>query len=143
MQFWPKLLGVAVFTCVVHSSNAWWLDNAEATVDVTVLVFGGNGFLGSEAVTALLQHGINNITVLNRGGSYWDADERVFARVGSIKCDRSKKLAEGCPELMRMLEAQTFDFILDFTAQHDSNLKDTLELLKNKVGRTIQSCIRH
>lgn len=39
----------------------------------TILVFGGNGFIGAATVTRLLDAG-HSVTLVNRGNWYWDSD---------------------------------------------------------------------
>ena len=90
------------------------------------LVFGGNGFLGSEAV-ANLKHETRGtlVTIVNRGTRYWDSEARIFdgrPPVTAIKCDRND--IANCENLLRKLEeTRYYDVVVDFTAYHPQNIK--------------------
>lgn len=92
----------------------------------TVLVFGGNGFLGSEAV-ANLKHETKGtlVTMVNRGTRYWDSETRIFSGrppVTFVKCDRND--LGNCSELMKVLaENRLYDSVVDFTAYHPDNIQ--------------------
>ena len=130
MSLFSKVVYVHLLVCIV---NALWDDNTYTASDRSVLVFGGNGFLGSETVSALIELGCN-VTIVNRGGRYWDAEERVFSRVRSIECDREKKLEDGCPQLFADPATDRYDFVIDFSAKNDKYLNDTFKFLQNKVS---------
>ena len=42
----------------------------------TILVFGGNGFIGAATVTRLLNAG-HSVTLVNRGNWYWDSETLI------------------------------------------------------------------
>ena len=54
-----------------------------------ILVFGGNGLLGSSTVEKLLAHG-DDVTIVNRGNWYWDSKDRIKPRVHVVHCDRKQ-----------------------------------------------------
>ena len=91
-----------------------------------VLVFGGNGFLGSEAV-ANLKHETKGtiVTMVNRGTRYWDSETRIFSGrppVNFVRCDRND--LGNCFELMKALaENRMYDTVVDFTAYHPDNVQ--------------------
>jgi len=68
-----------------------------------VLVFGGNGLLGSSSVERLVDRG-HEVTIVNRGNWYWDSDTRVVPRVRqAISCDRSNGV-HSCTDLVSLLD---------------------------------------
>lgn len=91
-----------------------------------MLVFGGNGFLGSEAV-ANLKHETKGtlVTIVNRGTRYWDSEIRVFQGrppVNFIKCDRNT--LGNCYELMKVLaEVRYYNSVVDFTAYRPEDIQ--------------------
>ena len=68
-----------------------------------VLVFGGNGLLGSSSVERLVERG-HEVTIVSRGNWYWDSDTRIVPRVHrAISCDRSSGV-HSCTDLMSLLD---------------------------------------
>ena len=103
----------------------------EAT-DRQILVFGGNGFLGSETMDLLIQAG-DELTMVNRGNWYWDSHKRVLPHVQHIKCDRKHPL-ETCPELVsKVSETEKFDAVIDFSGYGSIETKESSKLLRGKV----------
>ncbi|CAG0922825.1 unnamed protein product [Notodromas monacha] len=110
-----------------------------------VLLFGGNGFIGSETATYLLDKGSYDITLVNRGNWYYDSETRVKPRVRSLRCDRFKDCSmndpgrcealEKCDEVMEFVRSvDKFDFVVDFSAYNPKILKNSLRVLDEKVG---------
>lgn len=99
-----------------------------------VLVFGGNGFLGSEAVERLLK-AEHQVVVVNRGNWYWDSHFRIRPFVTHIKCDRLYSLDhDHCGELVDLVNNNgSFDVVIDFSAYHPFSIKETLKLLKGRA----------
>ena len=97
-----------------------------------ILVFGGNGFIGSATVTRLISAGHEVVTV-NRGNWYWDSGFVIKPYVTQITCDRLYKL-ERCTGLLDLLNNGTeFDVVIDFSAYHVFAVS---EVLKVSVGDT-------
>ena len=96
-----------------------------------ILVFGGNGFIGSEAVSRLLKRG-DKLTIVNRGNWYFDSEERIKPFVyAHFKCNRDKLLEVECSELM---ESGYYDAVIDFSSYNPRQIKQVVEILRNRVG---------
>lgn len=98
-----------------------------------ILVFGGNGFIGSECVLTLLKEG-HHITVLNRGNNYWDYSTAIKPHVREFRCDRNQGLAR-CS--FDSEDPKNYDFVIDFSAFRPHVIEDTLEYLKGRIGTYI------
>ena len=60
-----------------------------------ILVFGGNGFLGGEAVAELLALNAFEVTVVNRGNwKSFDSNSRIRPFVKSIRLDRCVRIIQ-------------------------------------------------
>ena len=96
-----------------------------------ILVFGGNGFIGSEAVRRLLDKG-DEITIVNRGNWYFDSDQRIkpFVKEHFI-CDRDMRMKTECKEI---LTSGYYDAVIDFSSYNARQLKQVVEILHNRVG---------
>ena len=96
-----------------------------------ILVFGGNGFIGSETVSRLLKRG-DKITIVNRGNWYFDSEERIKPFVHAhFKCNRDKLLEVECSELM---DSGYYDAVIDFSSYNPRQIKQVVEILRNRVG---------
>ena len=102
---WPLLL---LSLCCAAAAEA-----AQTGTGKRVLVFGGNGFIGSATVDRLLADGVN-VTLVNRGNSYWDSRERFAARVTQVDCDRQNGLRSCRPLAALINTTQRFDAVVDF-----------------------------
>lgn len=109
-----------------------------------ILVFGGNGFIGSHVVSHLIEkYKTYNITLVSRGNWKFDAETVIKPYVTHFSCDRyagvqilfsSNGLAE-CSDFMTYLSAMKFfDYVVDFSAYEPQVIKDALEVLKGKIG---------
>ncbi|XP_077865649.1 uncharacterized protein LOC144352600 [Saccoglossus kowalevskii] len=102
--------------------------------DTRVLVFGGNGFIGAETVVTLLRRGYTHITIVNRGRWRWDEDIRVKPYVKQITCDRTLPLVS-CKQLVDELgEVGTYHVVVDFSTFKGYQMKNAVDLLKERVG---------
>lgn len=98
----------------------------------TILVLGGNGFLGSHTVNALLDQGGFNITLLNRGNVYFNSDKEIDPYVNQIiQCDRKTLLRATCKKL---LEKTWYDAVIDFSSYEDKQIEQVIDILRNRVG---------
>ncbi|XP_078376896.1 uncharacterized protein LOC144660177 [Oculina patagonica] len=96
-----------------------------------ILVFGGNGFIGSETVRRLLDRG-DEITIVNRGNWYFDSEERIKPFVKAhLRCDRDKLLKLDCEEL---LTSGNYDAVIDFSSYNARQIKQVVDLLRDRVG---------
>lgn len=85
----------------------------------TILILGGNGFIGAECVEYLLDNNQDlNLVLVNRDNwSDWDAESRIKVRIKeSIKCDRKKDSLKSA--LWHYLSQENFKFeaVIDFSA---------------------------
>lgn len=109
--------------------------------NINILIFGGNGFIGASTVEKLLARGRYTITLVNRGNWYWDSNTRVQPFVNVVKCDRMQNLQK-CSDLHYLVwenedKYKHIDVVIDFSAYHPFQIKDTLEMLKGRIGRYI------
>ncbi|EDO45856.1 predicted protein [Nematostella vectensis] len=108
-----------------------FLSIVESSSTRRVLVFGGNGFIGSEVVSRLIKQG-DDITIVNRGNWYFDSKERIKPYTSThYRCDRDKALHLECPEL---LTSGFYDIVLDFSSYTSLQIKQVLETFKERVG---------
>ncbi|KAK2725120.1 hypothetical protein QYM36_001544 [Artemia franciscana] len=121
---------LAVLILILESSMAQ---------EKTAIVFGGNGFMGSETVLSLLTQ-FDKVIVVNRGNWYYDSNLRIMQRkeVIHIKCDRFKHKNENnllkCEKFIKLLGSITnIDLVVDFSAYKPKAISDALEVLKGKV----------
>ena len=97
-----------------------------------ILILGGNGFIGGASTVALLDNG-HNITLLNRGNSYYDSDTRIKPYISrQILCDREKSLLLECKELAQ--DKTYYDVVIDFTAYFPKQVTHVLETLSGRIG---------
>lgn len=96
-----------------------------------ILVFGGNGFIGSETVRRLIDSG-DEITMVNRGNWYFDSEERIKPFVSAhFICNRDKLLEIECEEL---LTSGSYDAVIDFSSYNARQMKQVVDILKGRVG---------
>ena len=103
---------------------------------LNILVFGGNGFIGSTTVDRMFQvYPDAHITIVNRHNWYWDSDKRIKPRVAKVmNCDRENNITN-CAELLEFLETEErFDVVVDFSAYSGQVVRDATPHLKHKVG---------
>lgn len=96
-----------------------------------VLVFGGNGFIGSEVVSNIIERDQYDITTVNRGNWYFDSKERIMPYVKNIICDRDKAFKLECPEL---LKSGAYDIVIDFSSYTAKQIQQVVDILKDRVG---------
>lgn len=97
-----------------------------------ILIYGGNGFIGTSTAERLIEAG-HNLTLINRGNWYWDSGYTVRPFVKLIKCDRMQSI-DKCTELKDYIsQREQLDAVIDFSAYHSQSLTDTLDLVKGKV----------
>ena len=100
----------------------------------TVLAFGGNGFIGSEVVSRMIERNYK-IFLVSRGNWYFDSAERIKPYVTQVICDRENSDLEYCTDLMKILnETEYFDYVLDFSAYNPEVISDVIEHLEGKTG---------
>ncbi|KAK3577671.1 hypothetical protein CHS0354_018713 [Potamilus streckersoni] len=103
-----------------------------------ILVFGGNGFMGSATVEKLLR--INyNVVIVNRGNWYWDSATNIKPFVKHLKCDRMQSL-QRCSDLQNFIweeESINFDAIIDFSAYQGFQISDAFDMFGSRIRRYI------
>ncbi|XP_057293697.1 dTDP-D-glucose 4,6-dehydratase-like [Hydractinia symbiolongicarpus] len=96
-----------------------------------ILIFGGNGFLGSHLVINLLKKE-HNITLVNRGNDYFNSRSSLEPFVQRIiACDRKTYLRETCKELLGNLK---YDYVIDFSSYGDKEIEQVIDILQNRIG---------
>lgn len=132
-----KLISSIALVCLagIWSVSAFWGFGGSKK---QVLVFGGNGFIGSAMVHTLLvderfDPEAMQVTVVNRGNHYWDSADRVFSRVSAIQCDR--KNVTSCEGLASFVAGiDKIDVVVDFSADDVQDLTNALTVLgKDRV----------
>lgn len=102
-----------------------------------VLLFGGNGFIGSHVTLNLLRQQVTlvNLTIVSRGNWPYDTYETVQPFVRHISCDRYYGL-QSCSEFTNYIaeDNSNFDYVVDFSAYEPDVIKDALNVLKDKIG---------
>ncbi|KAL3878315.1 hypothetical protein ACJMK2_030678 [Sinanodonta woodiana] len=103
-----------------------------------ILIFGGNGFMGSATVEKLLRNNYN-VVIVNRGNWYWDSATTVKPFVKQLKCDRMQSL-QRCSDLQNFVweeESIKFDAIIDFSAYQGFQITDAFDMLGSRIKRYI------
>lgn len=96
-----------------------------------ILIFGGNGFIGSEAVYRLIGRG-DYVTMLNRGNWYFDSEERIKPFVKDhFKCDREQVLRLECPQI---LHSGRYDAVIDFSSYNPRQIEQAINVLQGRIG---------
>ena len=93
----------------------------------TILILGGNGFIGAECVEYLLDKSENyNLILVNRNNwDDWDTRERIRSRIKeNITCDRKTDSLKTA--LSHYLEQENFKFdaVIDFSAYKSRVIKN-------------------
>lgn len=105
----------------------------------TILVFGGNGFIGAATVEQLLRRNYT-VVIINRGNWYWDSGETVKPFVKHLQCDRMQSL-QRCSGLQHYLWStdapSVFEAVVDFSAFHSFEIIEALKMLDGKIKRYI------
>ena len=97
----------------------------------SVLILGGNGFLGGEATKQLSNAG-HKVTVLNRGNQYFDSARRLHPYIHEhIECDRKTLLRETCKEL---IDSSGYDVIIDFSSYEGHQIEQIIDLFHKKTS---------
>ena len=101
----------------------------------TLLVLGGNGFIGAEAVDYLLNQNPNfKFVLLNRGSWNWDNSIRIKPFIyENLIWDRRNDSLSSC--LKKYLNDENFQFeaVIDFSAYKECDIINVLdELPRNK-----------
>ncbi len=94
-----------------------------------VLILGGNGFIGAETVEVLLESGVSDVTVVNRGRSWdWDTPTRIRPRVNCVQVDRDKPLHE-YTEFCDFVRRSHFNATVDFSGYSPQAVRQAVDLL--------------
>lgn len=98
-----------------------------------VLLFGGNGFIGGQTATLLLERGADVVAV-NRGKSWdWNKGKTLKLRLKCIKHNRKRPLAE-CTQLVRLLdEWGSVDAVIDFSGIDRRAVRQAAVALQGKT----------
>lgn len=123
-------INALIAVCIILFSQ--FLTTITSLTKKKILVLGGNGFIGSATVVALLDDG-HNMTLLNRGYSYYDSESRIIPHVsGHILCDREKSLLLECKQLVE--DETYYDVVIDFTSYSPKQVGQVFEALPGRVG---------
>lgn len=115
---------------LVWTFSTFYLFISAASPKTEILVLGGNGFIGSQTTTNLLEKG-HNITLLSRGNTYYDSEKKIKPFISRhIVCDREKSLSLECKELDE--DRTNYDVVIDFSSYSP---KQMLEMVKSLAGR--------
>ena len=97
-----------------------------------LLVFGGNGFLGAAVVKRLLARG-DKVTIVSRGNWYWDTSATIKPFVQHVKFDRHNPSLDNITNFQKIVDENTYDAVLDFSAMKALAIENTLKVLKGKI----------
>ena len=102
---------------------------------MNILIFGGNGFLGSATVQQILSKKLpsRHIFLVNRGHWPWSSKVDIKPNVTFVYCDRKKSLVQN-KQLTDVTDNTYFDFVIDFSAYSKKTLSPSIDLLEGKVG---------
>ncbi|KAL4230520.1 hypothetical protein ACF0H5_010902 [Mactra antiquata] len=133
------LLLILCSISVLNASPSAVEDELKKNGEKTILVFGGNGFIGASTVQNLLR--VNyTVVIINRGNWYWDSAETVRPYVKLLKCDRMQSLQK-CSDLQHYLWSldtpTLFEALIDFSAYHSFEVNEALSLLRGKIRKYI------
>jgi dTDP-4-dehydrorhamnose reductase len=106
---------------------------SSSTAREKVLVFGGNGLMGSELVAVLIDRNEYDLFLISRGNWYFDSETRIKPFVTHLVCDREGSDLEYCTELMQLISENTFRLVVDFSAYKPEVLQESVEALKGKT----------
>ena len=106
---------------------------SRSDLTMKVLLLGGNGFIGGQTATLLLERGADVVAV-NRGKSWdWGKMETLKPRLKCIIHNRKRPLAD-CRQLARMLdEWGTVDAVIDFSGFDGRAVRDAAVVLRGKT----------
>lgn len=96
---------------------------------LSILVLGGNGFMGAETVVALHDAGAK-VTILNRGSSYWDAKSRILARPGVRWLEHDRDGED--TSILSKLDS-TYDILLDFSGTNERRVERAVKRFASRV----------
>ena len=126
-----KELLLIIFTRAIYSVALEEQKEFKEPKAKRILVFGGNGFIGSETVRKLLDGG-DSVTIVNRGNWYFDSEERIKPFVSDhLKCDREQVLRLECPQL---LHSGDYDAVIDFSSYNSNQVEQAIDVLQGRVG---------
>ena len=133
-----NIIFVYFYTCLNYSCQNR-LDEDANFRKKSVIVFGGNGFLGAATVDKLLREDFY-VVIINRGTWYWDSETRIKPYVTHLKCDRMDSL-QNCNELQYFIWSENspsyFDYVIDFSGYNAFQVADALTILRGKIMKYI------
>jgi 2'-hydroxyisoflavone reductase len=103
---------------------------ARAPRPLKILILGGTGFLGPHQVNYALARG-HHITLFNRGR---DPDSGYGGRVETLIGNRDSKIEPGLASLQGK---RRWDVVIDNSGYFPRHVRDSTDLLKDRVGRYI------
>ncbi|XP_041359401.1 uncharacterized protein LOC121375811 [Gigantopelta aegis] len=108
-------------------------NTVDSKVSKEIVIFGGNGFIGSATVEELLKRG-HTLTLINRGNWYWDSEQTIKPRVQHVTCDRGIALTK-CEEMVKYVENlnSTVGAIVDFSAFQHFAVVEATKLFRGKA----------
>lgn len=133
------ILSIVYVTALIVQDSSGFSATTQNDREKRVLVFGGNGFIGSATTDRLLLQNYSVILV-NRGHWYWDSETTIKPRVTHWKCDRMQSL-QRCAGLQEYIwnthTNPEFEAVVDFSAYHAFEITEALNMLNGKVKRYI------
>lgn len=124
---------ISVMTLLIASGET----NGNATyLPKNILIFGGNGLMGSATVRALHTFAPGaKIVVANRGNWYWDSKDMVGPVVEQVICDRRK--LDTCRALQDNYNSVMFDLVADFSGYRPEFIHSAAKFLTGRIGAHI------
>ncbi len=93
-----------------------------------ILFLGGRGFLGPVIIDRLLRAG-HEVTLFNRGVT----NPHLFPQLRWIAGDREERDDGGLSGLVKVLQSETFDWVIDTWQKHPAAVLESASLLKDRT----------
>ena len=132
MRFSGSLL-VIILVTIKDSAVECKPNTGDSKVSKEIVVFGGNGFIGSATVEELLKLG-HTLTLVNRGNWYWDSGQTIKPHVRHVRCDRGIALKK-CDDMVKFVESlnSSVDAIVDFSAYQHFAVSEATKIFRGKA----------
>tara|TARA_B100000795_G_scaffold268482_1_gene255527 strand:+ start:188 stop:2953 length:2766 start_codon:yes stop_codon:yes gene_type:complete len=96
---------------------------------LSILILGGNGMLGSETSLLLSSAGAS-VTILNRNTTYWDSNARLFQ---NTKTDIKHYIYDRSKKTIPTSLSTSYDVLLDFSGTESVYVDNAISKLANKI----------
>jgi 2'-hydroxyisoflavone reductase len=123
-----EALGFGLAALALAAARTSFADVPKARRALNLLFLGGTGFLGPHQVEYALARG-HRVTLFNRGRN---GATPYGSRVEMLQGDRDTKIGDG---LMALTADRRWDAVIDNSGYLPRHVRDSADLLKDRVGR--------